>query len=150
MESCRSRPPACTATVGTGLQIEPNESIAWFNLGIGLHQQRRITAAVRAYRHCLALPHNKETEQAAHNNLAQDLLLLGRWNKDGVITQSVLAANQETILSFERAFGSSHRGPLERGRPVLLMSEQGFGDTLQFSRYALHLQGHGFDVTLLS
>ena len=32
---------------------------------------------------------------------------------------------------------------------VLLMSEQGFGDTLQFSRYALHLQQQGFDVTLL-
>ena len=30
------------------------------------------------------------------------------------------------------------------------MSEQGFGDTLQFSRYALHLQHQGFDVTLLS
>ena len=30
------------------------------------------------------------------------------------------------------------------------MSEQGFGDTLQFSRYALWLQQKGFDVTLLS
>ena len=30
------------------------------------------------------------------------------------------------------------------------MSEQGFGDTLQFSRYALWLQQRGFDVTLLS
>ena len=47
----------------------PSEAIAWFNLGIGLHQQRRISAAVRAYRHCLALPHSKETEQAARNNL---------------------------------------------------------------------------------
>ena len=30
------------------------------------------------------------------------------------------------------------------------MSEQGFGDTLQFSRYALWLQQKGFEVTLLS
>ena len=30
------------------------------------------------------------------------------------------------------------------------MSEQGFGDTLQFSRYALHLQQQELDVTLLS
>ena len=48
--------------LGRGLQIDPGEAIAWFNLGIGLHQQRRISAAVRAYRHCLALPHNKATE----------------------------------------------------------------------------------------
>ena len=64
-----------------GLKIEPSEAIAWFNLGIGLHQQRRISAAVRAYQHCLALPHSQETEQAARNNLAQDLLLLGRWQE---------------------------------------------------------------------
>ena len=64
-----------------GLLMNPSEPIGWFNLGIGLHQQRRITAAVRAYRHCLALPHNKETEQAASNNLGQDLLLLGRWDE---------------------------------------------------------------------
>ena len=133
-----------------GLQIEPNESIAWFNLGIGLHQQRRITAAVRAYRHCLALPHNKETEQAAHNNLAQDLLLLGRWNSGWSHYAKRFGRKPGNHPLFQSAFGSSHRGPLKRGRPVLLMSEQGFGDTLQFSRYALHLQGHGFDVTLLS
>ena len=64
-----------------GLQLEPKEAIGWFNLGIGLHQQRRIKAAVRAYQQCLALPHNKETEQSARNNLAQDLLLLGAWQK---------------------------------------------------------------------
>ena len=57
-----------------GLQMTPSEAIAWFNLGIGLHQQRRIAAAVRAYRQCLALPHGIEVQQAAHNNLAQDLL----------------------------------------------------------------------------
>ena len=67
--------------LGRGLQLDPNEAIAWFNLGIGLHQQRRIPAAVRAYRHCLTLAHTKETEPAARNNLAQDLLLLGRWKE---------------------------------------------------------------------
>ena len=44
---------------------------------------------------------------------------------------------------FESAFGPSHQGPLDPRRPVLLMSEQGFGDTLQFSRYVLHLQQEG-------
>ena len=59
-----SNPWLAKRLVGTGLQIDPKEAIAWFNLGIGLHQQRRIPAAVRAYRHCLSLPHSKETEQA--------------------------------------------------------------------------------------
>ena len=133
-----------------GLQLDPTEAIAWFNLGIGLHQQRRIAAAVRAYRHCLALPHSKVTEQAARNNLAQDLLLLGHWQEGWGHYAQRFARKPGNHPSFERLFGPSHRGPLKLERPVLLMSEQGFGDTLQFSRYALHLQQQGFDVTLLS
>lgn len=133
-----------------GLQLDPTEAIAWFNLGIGLHQQRRIAAAVRAYRHCLALPHSKDTEQAARNNLAQDLLLLGQWQEGWNHYAQRFARRPGNHPLFERVFGPSHRGPLKPGRPVLLMSEQGFGDTLQFSRYALHLQQQGFEVTLLS
>ena len=133
-----------------GLQIEPNETIAWFNLGIGLHQQRRIDAAVRAYRHCLDLSCSKKIEQAARNNLAQDLLLLGRWREGWDHYAQRFARRPGNYPIFESAFGPRHRGPLTLERPVLLMSEQGFGDTLQFSRYALHLQQQGFDVTLLS
>ena len=133
-----------------GLQIEPNEATAWFNLGIGLHQQRRIDGAIRAYRHCLTLPHNKKTEQAARNNLAQDLLLLGQWQEGWDHYAKRFSRKPGNHPLLEDAFGPSHRGPLMPGRPVLLMSEQGFGDTLQFSRYALHLQQQGFDVTLLS
>ena len=133
-----------------GLQLDPSEAIAWFNLGIGLHQQRRIAAAVRAYRHCLALPHNKETEQAARNNLAQDLLLLGRWHEGWDHYAQRFGRKPGNYPLFARTFGPSHQGPLKPEQPVLLMTEQGFGDTLQFSRYALHLQQQGFEVTLLS
>ena len=133
-----------------GLQIEPNEAIAWFNLGIGLHQQRRISAAVRAYQHCLSLPHTKKTEQAANNNLAQDLLLLGRWNEGWLHYSRRFALKPGNHPLFQNAFGPSTQNSVRRGKPILLMSEQGFGDTLQFSRYALHLQREGFDVTLFS
>ena len=133
-----------------GLQIDPNEAVAWFNLGIGLHQQRRISGAIRAYRHCLNLPHNKETEQAARNNLGQDLLLLGHWQEGWDHYAQRFERKPGNYPLLERALGPSHKGPLSADKPVLLMSEQGFGDTLQFSRYALHLQQQGFDVTLLS
>ena len=111
-----------------GLQIDPTEAIAWFNLGIGLHQQRRIAGAVRAYRHCLDLPHSKETEQAARNNLAQDLLLLGRWEEGWNHYAQRFDRKPGNHPLFTRAFGRSHHGPLQPGRPLLLMSEQGFGE----------------------
>ena len=136
--------------LGRGLQIEPKEAIAWFNLGIGLHQQRRIAAAVRAYQHCLALPHSKETGLSARNNLSQDLLLLGSWKEGWDHYAQRFARKPGNHPLFERSFGPSHQGPIKPGQPVLLMSEQGFGDTLQFSRYVLHLQQKGVDVTLLS
>ena len=133
-----------------GLKIEPTEATAWFNLGIGLHQQRRIDAAIRAYRHCLKLPHSKETEQAARNNLAQDLLLLGRWDEGWNHYRQRFARKPGNHPLFVKNFGPSHKGSITKERPVLLMSEQGFGDTLQFSRYAMYLQREGYDVTLLS
>ena len=133
-----------------GLLLDPTEAIGWFNLGIGLHQQRRIDAAVRAYEHCLALPHNKETELSARNNLAQDLLLLGEWKQGWHYYRYRFERKPGNYPLFAEAFGPSKRGDLSPERPLLLMSEQGFGDTLQFSRYALCLQQQGFDVTLLS
>ena len=133
-----------------GLQLEPKESIGWFNLGIGLHQQRRIKAAVRAYQQCLALTPNRETEQSARNNIAQDLLLLGDWEKGWHHYAYRFQRKPGNHPFFAEAFGPSHQGALPPERPLLLMSEQGFGDTLQFSRYALWLQQKGFDVTLLS
>ena len=92
----------------------------------------------------------QQTEQSARNNLAQDLLLLGAWRQGWhhyAFRFQRKPGNHPVFLS---AFGPSHKGQLPPERPLLLMSEQGFGDTLQFSRYALWLQESGFDVTLLS
>ena len=64
--------------ISRGLQLEPEEAVGWFNLGIGLHQQRRIEAAVRAYQQCLSLLHNRN-RTVSTKQPAQDLLLLGAW-----------------------------------------------------------------------
>ena len=80
-----------------GLQLDPSEAIAWFNLGIGLHQQRRIAAAVRAYRHCLALPHNKKLSKQRATTLRRICSYSAAGTRGGITTPSVLGANQETI-----------------------------------------------------
>ena len=90
-----------------GLQMTPSEAIAWFNLGIGLHQQRRIAAAVRAYRHCLALLTAKKTGRQHITTWRKILLLLGRWQEGGVTTRSVLHVNRATHPLFERSFGQA-------------------------------------------
>ena len=79
MKQCGSllstNPALAQRLLGRGLKMEPKQAIGWFNLGIGLHQQRKISPAIKAYQHCLTLPHSADTGIAARNNLAQDLLL---------------------------------------------------------------------------
>ena len=76
-ELLASDPRLAQRLIGQGLRSIPEEAIAYFNLGIALHQQGRIAGAIRAYQTCLALP-GAPSEQAS-NNLAQDLLLAGEF-----------------------------------------------------------------------
>ena len=93
-----------------GLQLDPKEAIGWFNLGIGLHQQRRIPAAVRAYQQCLALPKTRETEQSARNNLAQDLPARRTAKGMAAVRISIPAQTRQSSLVY-RGLGPSHRDP---------------------------------------
>ena len=138
--------PGLQGFTGTGLAMTPSEAIAWFNLGIGLHQQVALRRQF-ALSQCLAPPQDRSSTGST-NNLAQDLLLLGCWQGWKHYAQR-LSVNRETIRSLNAPWTQPPRS-CRSNRPVLLMSEQGFGDTLQFSRYALYLQRKGFDVTLLA
>ena len=143
-------PTLAQRLIGRGMMLEPGQAIGWFNLGIGLHQQRKISAAIRAYKRCLALPHSDDTDIAARNNLSQDLLLQGEWEQGWSLYNQRFKRKPGNYPIFEEAFGAAHEAVPNQDRPVLLMSEQGLGDTLQFVRYALALQNQGVDVTVLS
>ena len=145
-----TNPALAQRLLGRGLTLEPEEAIGWFNLGIGLHQQRKISAAIKAYQHCLALPHTADTGIAARNNLSQDLLLHGEWEQGWTLYNQRFRRKPGNYPVFADAFGAAHTAVPALDRPVLLMSEQGLGDTLQFVRYALALQHQGVDVTVLS
>ena len=143
-------PALAQRLISKGIKLQPDQSISWFNLGIGLHMQRKISAAIKAYQHCLALPHSTETEIAACNNLSQDLLLHGEWEQGWNLYNERFRRKPGNYPIFADAFGAAHATVPSPDRPVLLMSEQGLGDTLQFIRFALALQNQGVDVTVLS
>ena len=130
------------------IKLMPTTSLAWYNLGLALHQQRRIPAAIRAYRHALILA-NAPIKHVL-NNLSQELLLAGSF-KDGWQAYEHRLSDPK----YDHSYFKSHLGPAWEGpnhdqtcKHLILVAEQGFGDTLQFLRLALHLQEEGIRTSL--
>ena len=135
--------------ISQGLRVDPGISVGWFNLGLGLHQRGRINAAIRAYQLALNLEH--PATESIQANLSQDLLLKGRFQEGWHHYEQRLNNRSKHDHSyFEAMAGPSWTGPND-ARPfehLVLVAEQGFGDTLQFLRLALALRDQGLAITL--
>ena len=147
-ELLAGNPRLAQRLIGQGIRGLPHEPVAYFNLGIGLHQQGRIGAAIRAYQASLGLPNCPQIQVI--NNLAQDLLLDGQWAEGWKLYDKRFARNPGQFPLYEAVLGPRRHGPFGDGQPLVLMPEQGFGDTLQFCRFGLVLEALGHPVRLVS
>ena len=126
------------------LQLQPDYVEAHYNLGNALRDQGKFEAAMAQYRR--ALRHNPDYA-GAHWNLSLVLLLTGNF-KDGW---------QEYEWRWEADVGKPWKRDFPQplwdgtdlsGKTILLHAEQGFGDTLQFIRYAPLVAKHGAQVII--
>ncbi|HEX3729594.1 MAG TPA: tetratricopeptide repeat protein [Opitutaceae bacterium] len=119
------------------LELKPQYADAHNNFGIALSEMGRFDEAVASYTRCLELRPNHVD---AHMNRALTWLRKGdyaqgwaeyewRWKKRSL-------SNRPLIQPQWNGF------PLE-GRTILVVTEQGFGDVLQFVRYAPLLKAQG-------
>ena len=118
-----------------GIKINPTSSIAYFNLGIALHKNKRIQAAITAYKKSLSQP-EAPVEQIL-NNLAQDHLLIGDMEEGWKLYENRLISMRYQFQMYYDLFGIPWRG-LDETRnfdQLLIVAEQGYGDTIQFCRY---------------
>jgi tetratricopeptide (TPR) repeat protein len=133
------------ASCRRAMQIAPNFALAHHNLGVTLREMARFAEAEECCRHVLAM----EPEHAgAQFHLSFLKLLKGdfipgwqkyeyRWLLPGHEPKPDLVEPQ-------------WRGVEDiSGKTVLLYSEQGFGDTLQFSRYAKLVAARGATVIMI-
>ncbi|WP_448204560.1 tetratricopeptide repeat protein [Azospirillum sp. sgz302134] len=126
------------------LALKPDEPDLWMNLGAVRQEQGEPERAVRNYARTLALaPDHAE----ARFNLGLALLQLGRFERGWVEQEA--RWKQKRFSSPARNFAQPQwmGEPLE-GRTILLHAEQGFGDTIQFVRYAPMVAQRGGRVLL--
>lgn len=125
------------------LALAPAHAPAWYNQGCAL-DEANATATATAASFTRAIVSDPAHDEA-RMNLGMLLLRLGELRRGWPAYEARLAnpANRPPLPASPR-----WRGEDVSGKTVLLVSEQGFGDTLQFIRYAPMVAARGARVIL--
>ncbi len=131
------------AAYAEAIEARPDFAGAHHNLGVVLRQQGRLDEAVACYGRAIALDPDPET----HNNLA--MALLARGDMAAGWKEYEWRWRTPNMLKARRDFAQPQwQGDEAGGRTLLIHAEQGFGDTLQFCRYAGLAAQRGWRVIL--
>jgi len=168
---------AAIASYNTALQLKPNYSEAHNNLGNALQRQGDLDAAIACYNSALRLkPNYPEAHYNIGNVLKEqgdlDAAIASyntalrlkpnypeaRWNSSTTMLLGDDYKNgwKRFDSRFARRIRLDAYPPLPAWKgekttkeaPLLLISEQGFGDTIQFMRYVRALREKGVETTL--
>ena len=130
----------------TALSLKPNYPEAHYNLGNVLKEQGDLNAAINSYKTALSL---KPNYPDAHKNLSMAELLIGDYKNGWKRYEYRFQCKKDQNSLHSNPNCSQWKGkPLKAKDQLLLVSEQGLGDTLQFMRYALALKNQGIAVSL--
>lgn len=120
------------------LALDPHNVAAQFNLGNSLQDLQQFDEAIAAYEKTLTLDPNN---QGAHLNLGLLRLRLGDF-QHGWADYEWRSSNNPPIQT------PTWNGTISEISSLLLWSEQGMGDTIQFIRYAQLLEQQGIKITV--
>ncbi len=126
------------------LQLKPNFPEACINLGSTFQEKGDINSAIKYFQKALKL---KKNFPEAHYNLSNAYFLIGKYGK-GWIEYEYRSEKSHPSLPHSRPISKRWQGnQIEEEERLLVISEQGLGDTIQFMRYIPHLKGKGVEVS---
>jgi len=127
------------------IELNPNFAEAYSNLGNILMRLGRLQEAEIPYKKAIAL--NPDYAQG-HYNLSHLELLIGDY-QSGLENYEFRfkKKKQPAITHGNTKLKRLNNQPLQTGEKLLVISEQGFGDTLHFMRYIPYLRQQGIDVS---
>ena len=138
------RPAEAAECYRTAIAIDPAFHEAHNNLGLVLNEQGRTDEAVGCYRRALAI---KPDFPEAHFHLGMALLARGEM-AEGWAQYEWRWATADGIEEARHFAQPQWRGEDAAGRTVLIHAEQGFGDTLQFCRFASLVAERGLRIVM--
>ena len=130
----------------TATQFNPDNAETHVNLGNVLQEQGELAAAIAAYNTALRL---KPDLPEVHKNLSMAELASGDYKSGWERYEYRFKCQKDQgILNAHPNCPQWNGTALKANDQLLLVSEQGLGDTLQFMRYALHLRSQAVAVSL--
>ncbi|MDZ7961898.1 MAG: tetratricopeptide repeat-containing glycosyltransferase family protein [Aulosira sp. DedQUE10] len=122
------------------LILQPDDVNASYNLGFVYHEQGQLPQAITAYQRTIKLQPNFAE---AHTNFGIVLLSCGKFHEG--FTELEWRFATETFLHVKPQKPMWDGSDIQ-GKSIVLWNEQGLGDAIQFSRYAMLLQERGAKV----
>jgi tetratricopeptide (TPR) repeat protein len=126
------------------LKVAPEHAETWSNLGLALRSAGKLGDALATCQRAAAL---RPKNPLVHWNLAHVLLLMGQY-VEGWAEYEWRWQVPEFPSPRRKFTPPQWRGEALAGRTILLHAEQGFGDTIQFVRYASLAAQQGGRVVL--
>ena len=139
-----NREAEAIAAYRAALALKADHAIAWNNLGLALQSQNNLSEAIDAFRQSIA---HKADFANAHWNLSLALLLDGQF-PEGWREYDWRLALPELGKGRHVFPGPQWDGVATQGKTLLLYTEQGIGDAVQFARYVPALAATGAKVVI--
>jgi tetratricopeptide (TPR) repeat protein len=136
---------AAIVSFDRAIALNPEFADAWASRGLALYETRQHQAAIANYEKAITL---QPKLRIAHRNLSHLYLQLGDYEKGWEKFEWRMRSeeNQPNRRSFTQPQWLGQESIA--GKTILLHSEQGLGDTLQFCRYANEVAALGASVIL--